>query len=303
MSQFKTAMLGLDLSEMDALLLKKTTAMADVLGIERLYLIHVAANLELPEELRSQYPDLLAPVDEGIASALEQAAAEAFSGHKVAVEVLVKEGNKLETVLRWAKIKDVDLLISGRKEQLPGSGSLSKSLAEKAPCSVLFLTQRAEALAPQHLFMPMDFSSHSLRTWESAQTFLKTEQARLTGLHLFDVPAGYSKTGKSREEFTSIMEGHARKAFQRFLEKNKLPAFDCLFEAKEEGKSGQQILRLAEAHRSDFILMGSRGRSGSAAVLLGSTAEKLVHANYTIPMLILKQKGENMGFLEALFRL
>ena len=49
--------------------------------------------------------------------------------------------------------------------------------------------------------------------------------------------------------------------------------------------------------------MGSKGRTASASILLGSVAEKLVQANNEIPMLILKKKGENMGFFEALFKI
>ena len=63
------------------------------------------------------------------------------------------------------------------------------------------------------------------------------------------------------------------------------------------------IMDFAHSIKTDLLIVGSRGRSRSAAVLLGSVAEKLVNSNHDIPMLVMKEKGENMGFLEALFRI
>jgi len=62
---------------------------------------------------------------------------------------------------------------------------------------------------------------------------------------------------------------------------------------------------LEEANKidADMILLGSRGRTKSAAILLGSVAEKLVMVNNVLPMLIFKKKGETVGFFEALFRI
>jgi hypothetical protein len=73
-----------------------------------------------------------------------------------------------------------------------------------------------------------------------------------------------------------------------------------LNDGEDEGK-----LLLEEAIKmgADMILLGSRGRTQSAAILLGSVAEKLVMVNNVLPMLIFKKKGETVGFFEALFRI
>jgi len=71
-----------------------------------------------------------------------------------------------------------------------------------------------------------------------------------------------------------------------------------LFEPSE--KASSRIPEVAERERADLILMGARGRSNSAAVMLGSVTERLLHDS-TIPIIAVKQKGEeaNMGFLDA----
>jgi hypothetical protein len=78
---------------------------------------------------------------------------------------------------------------------------------------------------------------------------------------------------------------------------------ECAFVLHEGGDEGEILLKEAHKINADMILLGSRGRTKSAAILLGSVAEKLVMANNVLPMLIFKKKGETVGFFEALFRI
>ncbi|MFD2203715.1 universal stress protein [Shivajiella indica] len=303
MKNFTKAMVGLDLTEMDDILIKKLAIISGILGIEKLYFIHVAKDLSIPEELIKKYPDLMVPTDESIKAEIMGIVDAAEFPENLEMEVIVEEGKPMETVLRWAKIKDVDVLIMGRKEQLEGSGSLAKNMAHRAPCTVLFLPERFNAGLPKKLLVPLDFSDHSVLTLEFAQRLSDEIDAEILGMHVYSVPIGYYKTGKSHEEFAQIMESHARNDFQKFLTKNKIPEFDCLFILREDGNEGQFIIDTAKENGADMILMGSRGRTASAAALLGSFAEKLVNANNQVPMLIFKKKGETMSFLDALLKI
>jgi nucleotide-binding universal stress UspA family protein len=47
----------------------------------------------------------------------------------------------------------------------------------------------------------------------------------------------------------------------------------------------------------DLIVMGARGHSTAAALLLGSLTEKLIWMT-TVPLLVVKDKGERVGFLK-----
>lgn len=303
MKNFAKAMVGLDLSKMDDILVQKTALLSDILGIEKLYLIHVAKDLSLPEEITKNFPDLVAPADESIKADINGIVKEHSFPKGLEIEIVVEEGKPMDTVLRWAKIKDVDLIIMGRKESLEGSGSLAKNMAHRAPCPVLFLTEKAAPKIPEKILIPMDFSEHSLLSLEFAQQLAKKTNAKLVGLHVYSVPSGYYKTGKSYEEFAEIMEGHAKNDFKKFFEKHNLETIDCLYKCKDDGNEGRFIIRVSLEEKADMILMGSRGRTASAAVLLGSVAEKLVNINNSVPMLIFKKKGETMTFMDALKKL
>mgnify|MGYP006179738503 CR=1 FL=1 len=112
-----------------------------------------------------------------------------------------------------------------------------------------------------------------------------------------------SVTGKSFEEFADIMKENAQKDFKKYVSKHNHPNLSCEILVDDERNPGEQIIDYAQKIGGDMLLLGSRGRTSSAAVILGSTAEKLIHSNKVLPMLIFKRKGETMGFFDALFKI
>lgn len=304
MNFFSKAMIGLDLTEMDDNLIKKTAVFIKFLGIKKCYFLHVAKNLDVPSEILAQFPDLVAPIDESVEKIIQNKLIEYNFPQDIETEVLVEEGSHaLDTFLRWAKLKDVDLIIMGRKDTLVGTGILADGVAKKAPCSVLLLQETRPVKFPKKILIPTDFSAHNNIIYEFAEELSRLLDAELVPMHIFDVPTGYSKTGKSLEEFTEIMKENAQTDFQKFSQKNNHENLHCEMILSEGKNPGTLILDFAREIDADIILLGSRGRTTSASILLGSTAEKLIQANKYLPMLIFKKKGETMGFFEALFRL
>lgn len=299
-----TALVGLDLSKMDDILIQNTLKNLPLLHLSKLYFIHVSEDLSLPEEIAGKYPDLAMPIDEGIGKGIEAKIKSFGIPDTLEIEINVKEGYPIETLLRWAKIKNVDYIIMGRKQEMDGSSTLAKKLAQKAPNSILFFTDRLMEEPVHKLLVPIDFSSHSELTLRRIQELVPESggEMEIRCLHIYQVPTGYHKTGKSYEEFAEIMLQNAQKEYQQFIQKTKLPHYPCDFVLKDHQTNAEHILSSAQQQEADLIVMGSRGRTDSAAILLGSVAEKLVNINHEIPMLILKKRGENMGFLEALLK-
>ncbi|MFT4854772.1 MAG: nucleotide-binding universal stress UspA family protein [Algoriphagus sp.] len=304
MKYFSKAMIGLDLTEMDDILIEKTIVFLKFLGIEKCYFVHVAKDLAIPQEILDKHPELLAPSDESIEERIADKLKHFDFPSTIEIEIFAEEGeDQMEIFLRWALIKDVDLIIMGRKETLAGNGSLAKGIAKKAPCSILMLQEKRPAGLPKKIMVPTDFSDHTEMIYEFSERICKDLHAELVPVHIYQVPHGYSKTGKTFEEFSEIMKENANKDFKKFLHKNNHHDLDCHFVLNESGDEGKLLLEEANKIDADMILLGSRGRTKSAAILLGSVAEKLVMVNNVLPMLIFKKKGETVGFFEALFRI
>lgn len=303
MKYFYKAMIGLDLTEMDDILIKKTIVYLKFLGIDKCYFVHVSKNLAVPDEILKNHPELLAPGDESIEALIKAKLDEFDFPESMDIEVFAEEGaHPLETLLRWAKIKDVDLIIMGRKENLEGNGSLAKGIAKKAPCSVLLLQERRPPGLPEKIMIPSDFSDHTDLIYDFGERISEELGAELIPVHLYEVPHGYSKTGKTFEEFAEIMKDNAQQDFKRFIQKFNHKELNCHFVLNNGEGQGKALLEEAQKLNADMILLGSRGKTKSAAILLGSVAEKLVLVNNILPMLIFKKKGETMGFFEALFK-
>ncbi len=304
MKYFSKAMIGLDLTEMDDILIKKTIVFLEFLGIDKCYFVHVSKNLAIPQEILDKHPELIAPGDEAVEARIKNQLIQHNFPASIEVEIFAEEGaHQMETLLRWARIKDVDLIIMGRKETLKGTGSLAKGIAKKAPCSILLLQEHREAELPKRIMVPSDFSEHTHMIYKFGERIAQELNAELIPVHVYEVPHGYSKTGKSFEEFSQIMRENAKKDYKKFVSKHDHPELECELVLHDGEEIGHLLLEEAKKLDVDMILLGSRGRTKSAAVVLGSVAEKLVHANNILPMLIFKKKGETVGFFEALFRI
>lgn len=300
-------MVCLDLSEMDESLIKFTSYIARMMDSDSIYFVHVAQSLDMPDEIRHKYPDLLAPVDETIQKEMEFSIKQYFEGppncHK---EVLVREGNASDKILKIAGQKDVDLLVLGRKTGLPGKGVLPAKLARVAHLSVLLVPEILPRIMDS-ILVPVDFSKHSFLALQQAIKIKETSDVPIgiSCIHAYQLPFGWHSTGKSQEEFAEIMKGHAKKDYQKFI-KQAGPQYQnipCHFVINDDNESAQEIYQQAVSLQADIIILGSKGKTAAASVLMGSTSEKLAEYDKGIPLLIVKDKNENIGFLEALFKI
>lgn len=300
---YKVALVALDLTAIDDRLIAYAAKMAKILPLERFFFVHVAKDLALPADLLKEYPDLVGPLDESIETDIKEKVARYFADTGVETKCIVKEGNPIDKILKLCKIKDVDLIFMGRKRNLVGSGIVSSGIARKCPCSLLLVTEESEAKLKKVL-VPVDFSSHSCLAMKQAVEAQSNNGFMITTMHVYSVPSGYHKTGKSLNEFAEIMKSHAQKDFKKFMKTNKFSKdTPCEYVLTKDGKYADLVYRFAEKCGADLIIIGSKGRTPVSSILIGSVAEKLVYIDSHIPVLIVKSKGENMGILDALLKI
>ena len=121
-------------------------------------------------------------------------------------------------------------------------------------------------------------------------------------LHVYNVPIGFYKTGKSYEEFAEIMKGHAEKNYREFMKKIDLKGLSANPILRLEKKEYKGIYEVVKEYQISLLVVGARGRKAGAGVLLGSVTEHLINTT-TVPLIAVKKKGTGLGLLEALLKL
>lgn len=296
-------LIALDLTALDQTLISYASAFAKSINVETVYFFHVAKSLELPSKLAEKYPDLLAPKDQQIKENI-QANIDKHWSYDCKYKIEIREGNAVEQIFRWTDIQHVDMIVVGRKLQLKGRGVIPGKIARLAHCSVLFVPENA---VPQFkkVLVPVDFSKNSHLAMGMALEFQKSSAVQIVVQNSYHVPWGYSSTGKSYEEFAQIMREHAKEDAKAFIKKNKLTEDDveiALSLDKDEDPA-ERAYEEATQRKVDMVIMSSKGRSGLAKFLMGSVADKMIQIDANIPLLVAKNKHDNMGFFDALLKI
>ncbi|MEX0968692.1 MAG: universal stress protein [Bacteroidia bacterium] len=302
MIQLKRWLVALDRTELDETLVNYVNFISGLLKPEKIYFLHLLEKPEISEDAGNE----LLPVDEEIETTMQKEYAHRFTDKDIELSFEVREGNPFTATLKYYKDKKIDLVMVGRKHETRGSGMLPQRLARKVPGSIIFIPDTAR---PQlnHILVPTDFSDNSLEATEEALLLARNlnHNVVIHFQHIYSVPTGYYYGGKSYEEFAAIMKGHAEKDYAKFLSKLDTAGVDTRihYTLMEDENNNELINQLAEEIPADMIVMGARGKTDVAAMLLGSTTEKLLRINLSVPKLIVKKKGDRMGLLDAIMNI
>jgi nucleotide-binding universal stress UspA family protein len=305
MYDINRVLICLDLSNLDEVLMKYTAMLDKFMKLEKIYMLHVSKDLELEEEITSKHPDLIAPLDETIEREIKRSADAIFAGLDTEIEIEVLEGDPFEKVLRWSKVKEIDLMVMGRKEDMDGSGFFPVKMANLLLCSILFVPEIAIAKI-EKILVPFDFTEFSDFALEEALFIKEKYNAEVICQHVYEVPQGYQSTGKSYEEFAEIMRENAVKKFEnhiRHLDGFDLNDFEVEYTLRKDKNLGYLVTQYANKVNVDLIIAGSRGRTPMASLLLGSVAGKLISYDNHLPLMIVKYKEGNMNLFEALLNI
>ncbi len=303
--KIKQVLVALDLTDMDENLIRYTCFLDKQFHFEKVYFLHVAKTLEYPQEVLDRHPELLAPLDETFKHDIQLELTKCWKGKMEKAELKVIDGNPEEQVLKWAKIKGVDLIVLGRKMEMAGSGLIPGKVARAAPCSIMLVPEKVR-FEMNNILLSVDFSRHSYLVAEQCLHLAKVnKKSKLIFFHVYHVPSGYTKIGKTFKEFAEIMKGHAKRDMDEFIQKLDLEGHEYEFQyvCSHDKDVLDEIMEFSNNSNVDMLAVGSKGRTNAASFLLGSLAEKVVNRNAQIPFLVVKQKGSNMGFLEAIFKL
>ncbi len=299
---------ALELTELDANILEYASFVCRSLPVSKIYFLHVAEDIELPESFLKDHPELAnLPKDETLEASMRDRVSKHFvSEREIAMDFEAMQGEVLEVLVQQSKLKMSDLLIVGKRNQVGSREILSAKLARRALCSVLFVPETYD-LDIQNILVPVDFSEHSALAAQMALGLSNAVDGDIIHfLNLYSVPSGYYRLGETYEECSAKMESYAEEDYQKFIAKLENMDLNEVQPHFVDQKDYNKVALISEKLRRlncQLLVMGSKGRTNLSAIFLGSLTEKLIQANLGVPMLVVKKRNENLNFLDALLQI
>jgi universal stress protein A len=128
----------------------------------------------------------------------------------------------------------------------------------------------------QHILVPMDFSPPSDQAFTYAIELAGRLQARMTLLHVIQMPAlGAPVGGSLPVSYLQELEVNMGQLMEDYAQRVRDAGLICQT-AIVHGAPFEQIADLAQSGDVDLIVMGTHGRTGLQHLLLGSVAERVV---------------------------
>lgn len=253
----------------------------------RLVVLHV---LEQPEPV-SDLPSWRRPSDP-LHAARQRVLNDLRDVEGIDLEIMVERGNPATVILDVAQRLDCELVMTGvaRDETLGRIllGTTVEALTRQASAPVLVVKSRPRA-AYRNVVAATDFSDGSRQAFETALALFP--QAQITLFHAFSVPfEGHMSdqmAARERRKREVIAESQA------FLDGT--PAVKAAGRTipilAEYGAPGALLQDLALAGGVDLVVMGTRGRSGLARMLVGSVAHDLLRL-LPVDALLVRQRRD-----------
>ena len=140
------------------------------------------------------------------------------------------------------------------------------------------------------LLVPCDGSPLSAKAVEVAADLARVHGAEVVGVYVID-PFPFVGIGDASaiglQAYLTEAKAEADRALEALQKVCAERGVACAGDTIERGTTYLGILETAEAEGCDLIVMGSHGRKGVEALILGSVAQKvLTHAQ--VPVLIIK---------------
>jgi len=309
MEPIKKILVGLDMTEMDNSLLEYTNFLVKSTEAEEIHFMNVIKEFHLPAQVLKDFPDLEKKALTERKQKLEQSVNEKFDpDHEVNIYIdNISSSSALKSFLKKIASADIDLVLLGRKSLEKGSGVLIQRLARRATCHLLIVPENSVyrikgSNETKKLLVPTDFSMHSKNALERAIIIAAETAIEIFCQYVYSVPSGYHYSGKSKEEFAQIMHENAEVDYEYFIQSidTKGVKITPVFSENIDEDITSEIGKQAKSIDADGIVFSSKGRTATAALFLGSIAEKLIKNELDFPLLVVRTKGEHVGLLDII---
>ncbi|NBC08414.1 MAG: universal stress protein [Bacteroidetes bacterium] len=293
MKNYQNLLVGLDLTEMDSVLLRYARFLVQALPkIKKVYFFH-NIRFDYPEEAEALLDELERPLPELIEEEVKDKVESNFlqEGHEVDWEILIESHySTAEQIAKTVKQKEIQLSLFGKKLSYQGAGLVSgKLLRQSAFKSDLIVLPETAPHSLNRILVPVDFSSASRKAMQAAHHVAEETKGQVSCQHVYTIPNHYFPFIPV-QGFRKSMEQEAQENYKKF--RNGLPeplqGIPCEFTYARNRTTAEAIYDHAISGKKDMIAIGSHGRSAVPTVLLGSTATQVLQFEFHIPVLVVR---------------
>ncbi|MEO6682543.1 MAG: universal stress protein [Ginsengibacter sp.] len=281
-----TLMVALDLTQMDAILLRYVSFLEKVWNIKSLYFTH---NIK-QSKLYNLYEDFLKEdikLEQVIEQALKKSIDENYTG-TIPHTLLITSDNYTEGILtHLAKEYKIDVVVTGNKDAMQGTGALSQKLVRMLQSHILLVPEETNHEIKKVL-VPTDFSNDSARSFLAARSLVERTKGEIEALHIYDIPSfffPYIDTEKAIDKTKKDLKNR----FENFNRKHKLPEYIRFkYLDKEDLSVVETIEQEAEKGSFDIVVISARGGNNLTSLFIGSITNDLLSRNRKMPLLVVK---------------
>lgn len=285
-------MVGLDFTLLDKTLIAYTGYLSRLLSAEKVYFINVQKTFDVPSVVLSDFPELKAPQDEQLRHKMKDEVEAHFGNlEQTELDYLIVEGSPVKEINHWVQLKNIDLLVIGRKKELKGRGILPNQLLRSVNSCVLFVPEDVRYRLTEIMTLT-DFSDASKIAMEVAASLgFENPDVTVHCQHIYQLPVGYYFTEKGKEEVNRVIRAYHVMQYNQFIESISLESVHVnpIFTLDEDGDWSNTAFHTAQKKDVDLIVLGATGKTYFDHLILGSFTEKMVQVNAQIPMLVVKQ--------------
>ncbi len=291
MKKINKILIGLDLSEMDDILIGYSIFFAKAIGAHHLSFVHNIKH-RFPDAVLRQLKIMDQPLSDYISEDIQDnvESTMATKAIKLSFEVVVTEDNLTSNALaEVAANNQIDLAIMGKKVNYNGSGIVPAKLLRMFDCHLLFVPEMAYHQISKVL-VPIDFSKSSITTLNMAFQLQDKLNIDVEGINVLSMPQRYFPyipVDDVRESLRTEAK-QEYKRFQKVYPEVNSRNFHCHLMPNQGRSIANVIGDFVFKGQYDFLIIGAKGRSALGALVVGSVTNGLINQAIYVPLLVVK---------------
>ena len=317
MIAYRRILACIDDFDRDAKMLAYIANIVRLAGIEEVHLIYASEDL-----LRPSYSDYSSHVqsrlDSGIPPApdmfdvqnerVEYLAQSAFGSLPgCAVKTHVVYGAPMHEALELSLTLDVDIIAMrqsfGELSEKGSKALAARRIARRAACSILTVPDDF-VFETANILVPVRDSDCSQNAFVAACAIAEATGGMVEALNIYQVYSDYMFAGIPLGEHLADLEDRARQETRSLLDRTAFGNVEVRthFMPDLNADPVGVIRRRAREMKANMFVIGARGRTGAAGILLGTVTEQLLQ-QAEMPVLAVKTKGESLGVVRTLLEM